>query len=119
MEVWDRVMNKICNLEPYSATTDLRCSQTTEPYISLTIHFIDDYWNLHSRLETTFFPDDHTREIIVHGLKDALSAWGLDEARLVCAAAQTWRTLWKSINGLTCFGHRLHTGKLHYSNPIA
>ncbi|XP_050960772.1 E3 SUMO-protein ligase ZBED1 [Labeo rohita] len=110
----DRVMNEIRHLEAYSATTDLWSSRTTEPYISLTIHFIDDDWKLRSRcLQTAFFPEDHTGAIIALGLKDALSAWGLDEARLVCMTTDSGANMVRALEinkwtRLACFGHRLH-----------
>ncbi|KAI2662030.1 E3 SUMO-protein ligase ZBED1 [Labeo rohita] len=113
-EVRDRVMNEIRHLEAYSATTDLWSSRTTEPYISLTIHFIDDDWKLRSRcLQTAFFPEDHTGAIIALGLKDALSAWGLDEARLVCMTTDSGANMVRALEinkwtRLACFGHRLH-----------
>ncbi|KAI2658659.1 E3 SUMO-protein ligase ZBED1 [Labeo rohita] len=113
-EVRDRVMNEIRHLEAYSATTDLWSSRTTEPYISLTIHFIDDDWKLRSRcLQTAFFPEDHTGAIIALGLKDALSAWGLDEARLVCMTIDSGANMVRALEinkwtRLACFGHRLH-----------
>ncbi|KAL1268564.1 hypothetical protein QQF64_033927 [Cirrhinus molitorella] len=113
-EVRDRVMNEIRHLEAYSATTDLWSSRTTEPYLSLTIHFIDDDWKLRSRcLQTAFFPEDHTGTIIALGLKDALSAWGLDEARLVCMTTDSGANMVRTLEinkwtRLACFGHRLH-----------
>lgn len=33
----------------FATTTDLWSSRTSEPYISLTVHFIDDKWALHSK----------------------------------------------------------------------
>ncbi|XDV18076.1 hypothetical protein PO909_023848 [Leuciscus waleckii] len=107
-------MNEIRYLEAYSATTDLWSSRTTEPYISLTIHFIDDDWKLRSRcLQTAFFPEDHTGAIIALGLKDALSAWGLDEAHLVCMTTDSGANMVRALEinkwtRLACFGHRLH-----------
>lgn len=119
-EVRDKVMNEIGNIEAFSATTDLWSSRTTEPYISLTIHFIDDDWKLRNRcLQTAFFPDDHTGALIADGLKETLTAWGLDEARLMCMTTDSGANMVCALGinkwpRLACFGHRLHIaiGKL-------
>lgn len=55
----------------------------TEPYSSLTIHFINSDWNLYSRcLWTSFAISEHIGERIANRLKEALSAWGLDEGHM-------------------------------------
>ena len=73
----------------YAPTTEMWSSRTTDPYMSLMIHFIPD-WTLCSRcLQTSYFPDDHTGEITARGLREALELWGLRGDHLVC-------------------GHRLH-----------
>jgi len=41
-------MPKLCELEYYSATTDLWTSRATHPYLSYTVHFIDGNWELKS-----------------------------------------------------------------------
>ena len=69
-ECRDRVYSEINNIPFFSTTADLRSSRTTEPYLSLTIHYIDGDWKLKSKcLQTSYFPDDHTGEIIAGGLK--------------------------------------------------
>ena len=76
---------ELSQVEYYTATTDLWSSWTTEPYISLTVHFINEDFHLKSRcLQTAFFPEDHTSENIATGMREALADWGLDESRLVC-----------------------------------
>lgn len=67
--------------------------------------------------------EDHTGAIIALGLKDALSAWGLDEARLVCMTTDSGANMVRTLEinkwtRLACFGHRLHNaiGKLHFLN---
>lgn len=47
----------------FAITTDMRSSQTSEPYQSLTVHFIDEDFNLKAcSLQTAYFLDDHTRD---------------------------------------------------------
>lgn len=98
----------------YAATTDLWSSRTTEPYISLTVHFVDEGFQLRSRcLQTAFFPNDHTGENIAMGMREALAAWGLDEKRLVTITTDNAANMVKAAalnkwTRLQCFGHRLH-----------
>ena len=64
--------------------TDLWSCRTLEPYLSLTVHFIDEFLLLQSYcFQTSYFPDDHTGDIIALGLKDALASWSLIEKKLV------------------------------------
>jgi hypothetical protein len=66
----------------FSATSDLWSSRTSEPYTSLSVHFIDNNWDLRSYcLETVYFPEDHTAEEIGEGLQEVFDSWGLKVER--------------------------------------
>lgn len=97
-----------------ASTSDLWSSRAMEPYMSLTIHFINDDFQMNSRcLQTVFFPEDHTREALAQGLKDALINWKLEEKNLVCITTDNGSNIVKAISinhwtQLQCFGHRLH-----------
>ena len=111
---WDRVANEIRNAAFFSTTVDLWPSRTTKPYISLPIHYIDDNWKLQIKsLQTSYFPDNHTREIIAVGLRGAFSSWGLKESRQVCMTTDSGLNMIKALElnkwtRLGCFRHRLH-----------
>ncbi|KAK0141639.1 Zinc finger BED domain-containing protein 1 [Merluccius polli] len=99
----------------YATTTDMWSSRTTHPYMSLTIHFIDQAWNLRSRcLQTSYFPEDHTGQEIARGLSEALESWGLNQDHLVCVTTDNASNnilaleLMNETTRLQCFGHRLH-----------
>ena len=102
------------DVQYFATTTDLWSSRTSEPYMSLTIHFIYEEWALHSKcLQTVYFPEDHTGEIISQGLEDALKSWGLREDRQVCITTDNGANIVKAVSlkgwsRLQCFGHRLH-----------
>lgn len=89
-------------------------SRTTEPYLSLTVHFVNDNFELKSHcLQTAYFPTDYTRGNIALGLRECLSSWGLKEEDQTCItidnAANVVRAM--ELNEWTipqCFGHRLH-----------
>lgn len=82
----------------YSATTDLWSSRVMQPYLSLTLHFINDDWTLRSVcLQTAYFHDEHKGEIIAQGLKDALSSWNLPEDRLTCMTTDSGTNMLKAL----------------------
>lgn len=109
-----RVAEQLQNIVYYSTTTDLWSSRTTHPYLSLTVHFIDGEWALRGMcLQTSYFPDDHTGEIIAQGLQDSLASWKLREDSLVCMTTDSGSNMIKALRltewpNLQCFGHRLH-----------
>ncbi len=106
--------NEVSKAEYFATTTDLWSSRTMEPYISLTIHYIDADFNLNTKcLQTAFIPEDHTGQNIAHGLREAMAAWGLNEEKLTCITTDNAANikLAAEVNGwmrLQCFGHRLH-----------
>ncbi|KAL6465097.1 hypothetical protein MHYP_G00252300 [Metynnis hypsauchen] len=108
------VETELRSVEYYATTTDMWSSRTAEPYRSLTVHFINEHFELKSRcLQTSYFPLDHTGENIANGLKDALANWGLNDEGQVCITTDNASNMIKAaeINQWTrlqCFGHRLH-----------
>lgn len=106
--------HKLQKVTYYATTSDLWSSRTSEPYLSLTIHFVDEEWQLQSFcLQTSYFPEDHTGELIAQGLKDTLSSWSFDDEHMVCMTTDSGANVVSAlrINNwqlLPCFGHRLH-----------
>ncbi|XP_034145490.1 zinc finger BED domain-containing protein 4-like [Esox lucius] len=110
----ETVESELSQVEHYACTTDLWSSRTTEPYISLTVHFLDQDFELKTRcLQTSYFPGQHTAENIACGLNDALASWHLREEQLVCITTDNGANVVKATElnhwvRLQCFGHRLH-----------
>ncbi|CAL9689321.1 unnamed protein product [Knipowitschia caucasica] len=108
------VSNALSSVEFFASTTDMWSSRTSDPYLSLTIHYVDKDWKLQNKcLETSFFPDDHTGENIAKGLKEFLNSWKLGEEKQVCVTTDNGANVVKAtaLNNwtrLSCFGHRLH-----------
>ncbi|XP_037124783.1 E3 SUMO-protein ligase ZBED1-like [Syngnathus acus] len=98
----------------YALTTDMWFSRTMEPYFGVTVHFISDDWSLQSHcLQTSYFPEDHTGELLAAGLQEALESWGLSEEKLVAITTDDGEKVTKAVElnrwtRLQCFGHRLH-----------
>lgn len=77
------VANEVTKAEYFAITTDLWSSRTMEPYISLTIHYIDADFRLNTKcLQTAFIPEDHTGQNIANGLREALAAFKQRKANL-------------------------------------
>ncbi|XP_018956243.2 E3 SUMO-protein ligase ZBED1-like [Cyprinus carpio] len=108
-----RVQTSLSMADFYASTADMWSSRTTEPYISLTVHYITSDWSLNSCcIQTSFFPDDHT-ENIASGLKQFLQEWNLHEEKQVCRTTDSGANIVKAATlnmwtRLFCFGHCLH-----------
>ena len=77
----EKIETSIANAEYCSFTTDLWTAKyQNRSYISLSIHFIDNVWELQSYcLETREVSVDHTAENIASELKELLSDWKVKE----------------------------------------
>lgn len=97
-----------------SITTDGWTSNTTESYITVTCHYIDNEWNLKSSvLQTRAYEDRHTGENLAALLKSVVEEWGLEGKILACvhdnasnivSANSPQMVPWKSA---PCFAHTL------------
>ena len=108
------VEKELKEMEFFSATTDLWSSEVMHPYISLTIHFVNQLWEMKNLcLQTVFLPCDHTGDNIAEALKEGVDSWSLKEEQLVYITTDngsnvvcaTTKLKW---NRLSCFGHNLN-----------
>ena len=112
--VRDHVIEDLHQAHFFSATTDLWSSVGIEPYISFTIHYIDDSWKLRSKcLQTLFMPQDHTGLNIASVLRETVKSWKQTEEQLVCLTSDSGSNVVKAADELewtrlSCFGHNLH-----------
>ncbi len=117
METVQRVKEKLSSASYFASTTDMWSSIVgLRPYMSYTIHFIDEEWNLQSiSLGTHYLPEDHTATILGEAMESVLQEWDLkaehqvaittdNGANIVAAATQL------SWTRVSCFGHNLHLG---------
>ncbi|XP_067281156.1 E3 SUMO-protein ligase ZBED1-like [Pseudorasbora parva] len=108
------VSTELRQVEFYASTTDLWSSRTTEPYMSFTVHFLTQDFELKARcLGVVYFPESHTSENIAHGLREVLASWNLKEENQVSITTDNGANVVKAteVNNwvrLQCFGHRLH-----------
>ena len=110
----DQIKWEICDINNFSTTTDLWSSEGMLPYMSYTIHFLDNDWQMQNRcLETQFLPEDHTRENLAEAIKVTLESWDLDMNNQICLTTDNGTNITSAANQLTicrlsCFGHNLH-----------
>ena len=109
----DKIAEEISHLGYYSATTDLWSSEGMKPYLSYTIHYIDN-WEMKSRcLQTMFMPQDHTGENLADAMRSTLETWGLEEEKQICLTTDSGSNMVNAVSRLnwlrlSCFGHNLH-----------
>ena len=111
----ESVLHSIKNITFYSATTDMWSSVSSDPYMSYTIHFVTEKWELQSiALSTLFFPEDHNGENISDAIKETLQSWNLDSKNQVCLTTDNGSNILRAVKTilgwthLPCFGHNLH-----------
>lgn len=95
-------------------TTDCWTALTTESYVTITCHYIDDDWGVKSAvLLTQSMPGRHTADNLTAKLTDVVETWEVtgkvaacvhDNARNIVAANSPRRMNWNSV---ACFAHTL------------
>ena len=84
-KVRDNVANPALTKASFFATTDLWTSCARYPFLSFTIHFIDDKWELKTFcLHIVPILQDHTGQNLAEAVQDVLANWELDPANLIC-----------------------------------
>ena len=80
----ERVVKELESVKYYAATTDMWSSDTGAPFLSYTVHFIDEDWHLKSRcLQALYLPADHTADNLADALSSILENWKLDPLKQV------------------------------------
>ena len=72
----ERVVEELESVKYYAATTDMWSSDTGAPFLSYTVHFIDEDWQLKSRLQALYLPADHTANNLADSLSSILEKAG-------------------------------------------
>ena len=83
-EVKERVVADLSQVKHFAATTDMWSSETGQPLLSYTVHFIDNEWKLRTYcLQALYLPVDHTASNIADALLATLENWNLDSSNQV------------------------------------
>lgn len=107
-------------------TSDGWTSSIGDPYITVTVHYVNKKMKMISRvLNTTYMPESHTAEHICKFLKEVAANWKISE-KIVCVVtdnaanmiAAVRATGWKNE---TCFAHSLNLAvkdALEFNNEL-
>ena len=80
----ERVAAELSQVKHFAATTDMWSSETGQPFLSYTVHFIDKEWKLQTYcLQALYLPVDHTASNIADALLSTLDNWNLDPSNQV------------------------------------
>jgi len=84
---WQCIHEELQNTcKKISFTTDMWTSRATHTYVSFTLHYINEQYELkHYLLETKEFTEAHTANNIAEEMRNILSEWELDTMDLVAA----------------------------------
>ena len=108
------VVPKLLEAKHFAVTTDFWTSITRVPFMSFTVHFIDNDWILRSYcLDTVPSYEDHTGENIAAALQDVLENWQLSSENLVATTTDNASNYVAAFDTLgwtrvSCFGHNLN-----------
>lgn len=109
-------MRDLANATSVSCTTDGWSSVNTEPYVSLTVHFMTATWKLRTYcLRTIYMPESHTGKNIAGMLKTILQEYNLEVSDVSAFTTDNGSNMKVAIRELDmlmpripCFGHVLH-----------
>ena len=108
-----KVAQKVACAKYFAATTDMWSSIGLTPYMSFTLHFINEDWELNSfALAAHFLPEDHIADCLVDALEETMSEWKLTPNNLVCLTTDSGSDIVSAAKKLdwtrlSCFGHNL------------
>ena len=94
-------------------TTDIWTSRVTEAYITLTVHYIDEDWNLKSSVLTTEeMPERHTGVNTTQRIQEVAKEWQIPDSLVSCivhdnASNMTVAATDLGWDHLPCFAHTL------------
>jgi hypothetical protein len=114
IEVHDCLLSELKQVSHCAITTDLWTSCSTEPYITVTIHYINSDWELKSAcLQTVALLKDHTGQNVADCLMEIFANWEINPNKIVAATTDNGSNVVLAfellqILRISCFGHNLH-----------
>ena len=111
--VQEAVKVKLANVQYCAVTTDIWTSRATQGYITVTCHFLDASWELHSIvLDTVQINESHTAENIAMELMRITDKWGITQ-KVVCVTTDNANNIVAAVrlnkwNHIPCFAHTLN-----------
>ena len=114
----EKVKANLKNVTSFSITTDMWTSRTKHSYTALTVHYLNNSFELCCHmLDTKEFQEEHTGIQIAAELKEILESWGLSEECLIAATFDNGSNIVNALDQLNwinirCFAHTLQLAVL-------
>ena len=120
-EIYEKERLRIANamkqgVKYFSVTTDGWTSRANHSYITHTIHYVDELWNLQSHLlDTVEITTEHTAINLADELQESFARWNLSDECLVAVTTDNARNIVNAVEVLSwqhfgCFAHTLQLG---------
>ena len=78
------LLTELSKYQSFGITTDGWTSMATQSFMAVTVHFIDNNWEMISRvLQTRHPPVCHTADHLAEALTDSFSEWGLSDKNII------------------------------------
>lgn len=109
-----KLIENLQSISYFSCTMDGWTSIAGDPYLSLTIHYIDHEWTLHTKcLSTMYMPNSHTGDALCSFTVEGLAEFSLYSGKMAFmttdSAANNVAACRKiPVERIPCFGHILH-----------
>lgn len=100
----------------YNLTTDCWTSLGNVPYISLTLHFLDEHFKLQSMcLNCRHLAENHTGNNLKNALIEMINEWNIAENKIISCTTDNGANILSSMRLLNwshvpCFGHTVNIG---------
>jgi hypothetical protein len=115
-KVRSTIQEEISNAQHIALTSDTWTSRATENYMALTIHFVNDNWEIEQyTLQTKAFSESHTSENLAEALKLVVDEWDLKRNYLLpCISPDNASNIIKAVKiaqfekHIPCFAHTLN-----------
>ena len=108
-----RVSSALASVDSFALTTDIWTSRHNQAYTGLTVHYVDDCYQLQSHLlENVEFPESHTGINISEELEAILEEWKLPQDNLSAVTTDNGTNIVSALEILQwkrmpCFSHTL------------
>lgn len=113
-EVRETLLQDLHQVQSFALTMDAWSSITTAPFLVITVHYVDDKFNLNSRcLQCVYVPEDHTGINIASRVEEVIEDFGLKKESIVSITTDSGSNMVVALRELhiirlSCFGHVLH-----------
>ena len=113
----EKVKANLKNASAFSITTDMWTSRAKHSYTALTVHYLNNSFEICCHMLDTKFQEERTGTQIAAELRDILESWDLSEECLIAATTDNGSNIANALDQLDwinirCFAHTLQLAVL-------